>query len=115
MMTASTGSVQMVVSVDHIHKAGSTNEKREDPVSRLPACKLHPVSNTNKVPRLQYFSLQSNGTWQEDSGLAKTFEAVERSGNPGNSNGDVPSGDDQSVRGMLYNMENLRKRPGAED
>ncbi|KAF1836656.1 guanine-N(7)--methyltransferase subunit TRM82 [Decorospora gaudefroyi] len=86
----------MVVSIDNIHKPGSTTEARED-----------------KVSRLQIFSQQQDGQWQEDASMEdalKSFadqgldEQVERA-----------SDDGKAVRDMLYNMENLRKRPGAED
>ncbi|USP77250.1 tRNA (guanine-N(7)-)-methyltransferase non-catalytic subunit TRM82 [Curvularia clavata] len=87
------GSVRMVVSIDNIHKPGSTTEKRED-----------------QVPGLQCFSLQPQGSWQEDAGLAKTLEGLGRSGN---TTGDDRDG--QALRSMLYNIENLRKRPGADD
>jgi tRNA (guanine-N(7)-)-methyltransferase subunit TRM82 len=66
-----------------------------------------------KVPKLQCFSLQPDGLWQEDAELAKTLESFERSGSTASS--DVQGADDQAVRSMLYNIENLRKRPGAED
>lgn len=91
-----TGSVRIVVSIDNVHKPGSTTEKRED-----------------QVPKLQCFSLQPEGLWQEDAELAKVLESFERSSNTANSS--VQGADDDAVRSILYNIENLRKRPGAED
>ncbi|EUC48771.1 hypothetical protein COCMIDRAFT_33844 [Bipolaris oryzae ATCC 44560] len=91
-----TGSVRIVVSIDNVNKPGSTTEKRED-----------------HVPKLQCFSLQPGGLWQEDAELAKVLESFERSGNTANSS--IQGADDDGVRGILYNIENLRKRPGAED
>lgn len=108
-----TGSVRIVVSIDNVHKPGSTTEKREDQVSSLFTYMRESLLTQKKVPKLQCFSLQPEGLWQEDVELAKGLETFERSGNTANSR--VQGADDDAVRTILYNVENLRKRPGAED
>ncbi|KAJ4344906.1 tRNA (guanine-N(7)-)-methyltransferase non-catalytic subunit trm82 [Ascochyta clinopodiicola] len=99
----------IVVSIDHVHKPGSTTEVREE----------------RDASRLQCFSTEGDGHWQEDS---HTLEALRSFHDQvfdvdvGASGGDVAdassglgSTDDKALRDMLYNVENLRKRPGAED
>lgn len=108
-----TGSVRIIVSIDNVHKPGSTTEKREDQVSGLLAYICESLLTWKKVPKLQCFSFQPEGLWQEDTELAKELESFERSGNTANSS--VQGADDDGVRSILYNIENLRKRPGAED
>ncbi|CAI9625604.1 unnamed protein product [Alternaria burnsii] len=87
----STGSLKLAVSIDSVQKPGSTTEVRED-----------------KVPRLQCLARQQAGGWHEDPELANTLKIFEQGG-------DKLLADDKAVRDMLYNVENLRKRPGAED
>ncbi|KAF1839900.1 tRNA methyltransferas-like protein [Cucurbitaria berberidis CBS 394.84] len=113
---SSPDSCVVVVSIDNIHTPGSTTEVRD---------------NDKNPPRLQCFSNQQNGQWQEDAStqaLLGWFEneglevIVERAS--GGDAADSKSGngtrlgsaDDKAVRDMhYYHVENLRKRPGAED
>ncbi|KAI4918983.1 tRNA (guanine-N(7)-)-methyltransferase non-catalytic subunit trm82 [Alternaria infectoria] len=91
IIRTSTGPLKLAVSIDNIQKPGSTTEVRED-----------------TAPRLQYFARQQDGTWHADAELAETLKSFEQGG-------DDRLADDKAVRDMLYNVENLRKRPGAED
>ncbi|KAI4661583.1 uncharacterized protein J4E78_004372 [Alternaria triticimaculans] len=91
IIRTSTGPLNLAVSIDNIQKPGSTTEVRED-----------------TAPRLQYFARQHDGTWHADAELAETLKSFDQGGND-------RLADDKAVRDMLYNVENLRKRPGAED
>ncbi|KAF2132942.1 hypothetical protein P153DRAFT_373589 [Dothidotthia symphoricarpi CBS 119687] len=90
-------SCTVFVAIDHVHKPGSTVLVRDD----------------QNAPRLQCFS-NTDGRWQED---VTTEEAVGWFGSQGQE--DSRAGpeliDEKALRDMLYNVENLRKRPGAED
>lgn len=111
LVRTSTGSSTIVVSIDNIHKLGSTTEVRDEKVSSLPSIEMSLVPNITKVPRLQYFAIDQDGQWQ-DADMREAldnFESVDTIG--GNFN--LP--DEKAVRDLLYNVENLRKRPGAED
>jgi tRNA (guanine-N(7)-)-methyltransferase subunit TRM82 len=57
---------------------------------------------------LQCLARQQAGGWHEDPELANMLKIFEQGG-------DKLLADDKAVRDMLYNVENLRKRPGAED
>jgi tRNA (guanine-N(7)-)-methyltransferase subunit TRM82 len=57
---------------------------------------------------LQYFAKKQDGIWNEDAELADILKSFEQ-------RGDDLHADDKAIRDMLYNVENLRKRPGAED
>ncbi|KAF1999494.1 tRNA methyltransferas-like protein [Amniculicola lignicola CBS 123094] len=96
-----------IVSIDNIHKPGSTTEIRED----------------EGPNRLQCFSCKGN-EWHEDSDVMAKLEWLNRRalGDEGDSGTDskVTSqsprrADEKALRDILYGMENLRKRPGAED
>ncbi|KZM18532.1 tRNA (guanine-N(7)-)-methyltransferase non-catalytic subunit trm82 [Ascochyta rabiei] len=96
----------LVVSIDHVYKSGSTKEVRED----------------RDVSRLHCFSTQGNGDWQEDSHTLEALRSfhdqvfdVEVGASGGDFSSGLGSADDKALRDMLYNVENLRKRPGAED
>ncbi|KAI4701594.1 hypothetical protein J4E81_003334 [Alternaria sp. BMP 2799] len=91
IIRTSTGPLKLAVSIDNTQKPGSTTEVRDD-----------------KAPRLQYFARQQDGTWHADAELAETLKSFEQGG-------DDRLADDKAVRDVLYNVENLRKRPGAED
>jgi tRNA (guanine-N(7)-)-methyltransferase subunit TRM82 len=111
-------SATIVVSIDNVHKAGSTTEVR---------------TSQSNTPRVQSFSSQSDGQWTEDpiTSILGLFNMQARSdigpegaiggdvatdsSAAGNGNGGLGSADDKALRDMLYNVENLRKRPGAED
>ncbi|KAJ8108401.1 hypothetical protein OPT61_g8199 [Boeremia exigua] len=99
-----------VVSIDHVHKPGSTKEAREE----------------KDVHRLQCFFSQENGNWEEDSHTSEALKSlhdqvfdVETGGiggdDPAPGKKGLGSADDKALRDMLYSVENLRKRPGAED
>jgi tRNA (guanine-N(7)-)-methyltransferase subunit TRM82 len=62
---------------------------------------------------LQYLSQQQDGRWQEDVNMAKTMESSAHAELKVQL--DLSTVDEKAVRDMLYNVENLRKRPGAED
>ncbi|KAF2681858.1 hypothetical protein K458DRAFT_371103 [Lentithecium fluviatile CBS 122367] len=98
----------VVVSVDHMHKPGSTTEIRLN----------HGTS------RLQYYAYQQDGQWSEDSSLADALEwfngeaghADNRAGvSSGGASGAPLTVDEKALRDMLYGVENLRKRPGSDD
>lgn len=72
--------------------------------------KLIGAQNTH---RLQCFS-GTNGQWQEDASVKGILAWFESQGQEGSKAG-LESVDEKAVRDMLYNVENLRKRPGAED
>jgi tRNA (guanine-N(7)-)-methyltransferase subunit TRM82 len=109
---SSTVSSTIVVSIDNMHKPGSTTEMRDDKVSNVSSIEASAVLNTTKVPRLQYFSVAQDGQWREDSATREAFEEFEGVNTIG-ANCNLP--DEKAVRDMLYHVENLRKRPGAED
>ncbi|KAH7077021.1 guanine-N(7)--methyltransferase subunit TRM82 [Paraphoma chrysanthemicola] len=98
----SQGSYTAVVSIDNIHKPGSTTELRSD----------------GNAPRLQYFSKLDDGSWQEDSSLNQVLADFAERGHAldveaGNGSAAAPEG--KTLRDILYSVEKLRKRPGAED
>lgn len=69
---------------------------------------------------MQYFSRSAGEQWREDLNLQPTFVAFEYGGSKLRREGaadasGLGSADDKAVRDILYNVENLRKRPGAED
>ncbi|KAF1969035.1 guanine-N(7)--methyltransferase subunit TRM82 [Bimuria novae-zelandiae CBS 107.79] len=90
-----------VISIDHVHEPGSTSVVRTEPLAS----------------RLQYLSRQS-GEWREDKTLSKALEGFSRAvqGDAGiDAECSSSKGDDKALRDMLYGVENLRKRPGAEE
>ncbi|OAL55663.1 hypothetical protein IQ07DRAFT_529398 [Pyrenochaeta sp. DS3sAY3a] len=106
----SSGSCTAVVSVDNMHKPNSTTEVRVD----------------NDVPRLQCLTSAQGAQWQEDLKAQDALQwftqqgHVERRGGgetaSGNGSGSgLGSAADKAGRDMLYHVENLRKRPGADD
>ncbi|KAF1944099.1 guanine-N(7)--methyltransferase subunit TRM82 [Clathrospora elynae] len=97
LIQTSIASSTMIVSIDNIHKPGSTTGVRDD----------------KDVSRFQYFSMQQGSTWREDASIGEALRSFERSADATNSKSS--SADDKAVRDMLYSVENLRKRPGAED
>lgn len=62
--------------------------------------------------RLLYLSQQS-GEWREEQTVAKGLEELSRTV-PGGIR-DTGKEGDKALRDLLYGVENLRKRPGAED
>lgn len=78
-----------------------------------------------QVSRLQCFSKQEAGQWQEDATIQEklaSFESQTSDKQLGRlSNGEATDTDVglaliyNKVRDVLYSVENLRKRPGAED
>jgi tRNA (guanine-N(7)-)-methyltransferase subunit TRM82 len=68
------------------------------------------------ISRLQSFSVPQNGQWQEDGNMREILQwfnaqqtGVQSQGEPDN------DGQAKAARDILYNVETLRKRPGAED
>jgi tRNA (guanine-N(7)-)-methyltransferase subunit TRM82 len=114
----------MIVSVDNVHKPGSTTEIRDDQVSkhfpRLAALRRSEANTQHQGgARLQCFSRQG-GKWRNDSSTEEAMKPFVEEGSrvgPSASSGPGPmgSGDDKAVRDIIYHVENLRKRPGAED
>ncbi|KAH7399259.1 tRNA methyltransferase-like protein [Pyrenochaeta sp. MPI-SDFR-AT-0127] len=93
-----TGAASIIaVAIDNVHKAGSTTAVRDD----------------EGVSRMQCFSKLGSGEWREDASAHGTLAWFESQGR-GNGAGQG-SADEKAVRDILYNVENLRKRPGAED
>ncbi|KAF1932480.1 uncharacterized protein M421DRAFT_417201 [Didymella exigua CBS 183.55] len=101
-----------VVSIDNVHKPASTKEVRED----------------EEIHRLQCFSSLENGKWQEDSHTSEVLKSFHEQvfdveagasggddSTTGNGKGGLGAADDKALRDMLYSVENLRKRPGAEE
>ncbi|KAF1912259.1 guanine-N(7)--methyltransferase subunit TRM82 [Ampelomyces quisqualis] len=93
----------MIVSVDNVHTPGSTAERR----------------GNQDASRLQCFATQADGQWSEDAGIREALNIFAEAGcnidtafNDGPSSGPTES---KGVRDILYHVENLRKRPGAED
>lgn len=90
----SPGASTAVVSVDSLHIRGSTTETRKDEV----------------FPRLQFFSYQQSGQWQEDEAGEQKFQWFSRDAGRGEQ-----SSDEKAIRDILYGAENLRKRPGQDE
>ncbi|KAF2705255.1 guanine-N(7)--methyltransferase subunit TRM82 [Pleomassaria siparia CBS 279.74] len=93
-----------VVSVDNVHKPGSTTE-----------------TLANEGPsRLQSFAYQQDGTWGEDLIVGKKLEGFNRRAWAENSSGGAAKleksrlADEKAVQDILYGVENLRKRAGVE-
>ncbi|KAJ4372149.1 tRNA (guanine-N(7)-)-methyltransferase non-catalytic subunit trm82 [Neocucurbitaria cava] len=106
------GSCMAVVSIDNVHKPGSTTEGRAD----------------KNLSRLQCFSSQRAGHWQQDASMPELLGGFEsrsagevdgrKSGAQAEEGMRPGSADDKAVRAtqtLYYHVENLRKRPGAED
>lgn len=95
-----------VVSVDNVHEPGSTSSLRQG----------------GRSPRLQMFKINSSETWEPYSGIDKDLEwfsyeapmgraADGEAGEPGY----VIVEDEKMMRDLLYGVENLRKRAGADE
>jgi tRNA (guanine-N(7)-)-methyltransferase subunit TRM82 len=71
------------------------------------------------VSRLQFVANEADGQWRKDVKMDEALNFFTEAGsrlNPDASDGPGPgAGDDKAVRDILYHVENLRKRPGAED
>jgi len=113
-------SKSIIVSIDNVHKPGSTTEVRDNNV-RVPTHDATTWTDTSQdTPRLQYFSRTTGEQWQEDASLQEKFSAFVNGGSKLSSqkveDGAGPgSTGDKALRDILYNVENLRKRPGTED
>lgn len=122
----------VVVSIDHVHRPGSTKEVRENKASDQTISFVSLLLTTMQdASRLQSFFTSGDGKWQEDTHTLealKSFHEQVFDVEVGASGGDVAtdssaagygkglgSADDKALRDMLYSVENLRKRPGAED
>ncbi|KAI8940230.1 tRNA (guanine-N(7)-)-methyltransferase non-catalytic subunit trm82, variant 2 [Plenodomus lindquistii] len=86
-----------VVSIDNIHKPGSTTEPRAD-----------------KVSRVQYLSRGRNGLWQEDAEASVPLASFEQADGAA-TGAERSTTEAKAIQSMLYGVENLRKRPGSED
>lgn len=68
---------------------------------------------------MQYFSPQSDGQWHENTSIKDVLGPFAEEGSKLDldpSAGPGPaSADDKALRNILYHVESLRKRPGAED
>jgi tRNA (guanine-N(7)-)-methyltransferase subunit TRM82 len=68
---------------------------------------------------LHLVAKEADGQWRQDVKIKETLNVSAEAGSKLNldpSDGPGPgAGDDKAVRDMLYHVENLRKRPGAED
>jgi tRNA (guanine-N(7)-)-methyltransferase subunit TRM82 len=68
---------------------------------------------------LHLVAKEADGQWRQDVKMKETLNFFAEAGSKLNldpSDGPGPgAGDDKAVRDMLYHVENLRKRPGAED
>ncbi|KAH7124045.1 guanine-N(7)--methyltransferase subunit TRM82 [Dendryphion nanum] len=90
----------VVVAIDNVHKAGSIKEIREETDGCLLEC----------------FSLQPDGQWKVDATMTSNLDSLSRelqSISKGTNAG--PAGTEKALCDLLYGIENLRKRPGAED
>jgi tRNA (guanine-N(7)-)-methyltransferase subunit TRM82 len=70
------------------------------------------------VSPLQTFSTQQDGLWQEDTSVLTALEWFRVQGtetSTDSSGGDAAGVAQKALRDVLYSVENLRKRPGAED
>ncbi|KAF2636624.1 guanine-N(7)--methyltransferase subunit TRM82 [Massarina eburnea CBS 473.64] len=101
------GARTAVVSVDHMHKAGSTTQIRDD----------------QGVSRIQCFSIAQDGQWARDDTLTEPLawfshdagEGEHADGRAAGTDDDTArAGFSKKVRTILYGVGNLRKRPEAE-
>jgi len=94
-----------MVAIDQTHEPGSTTVRRQE---------------VDAPSRVQVFSRNSSGRW------GNTFEFEETLGKLNNQADTVfggveaaadvePSGNQNAIQDILYGIENLRKRPGAEE
>lgn len=73
------------------------------------------------ISPLQFFSVQHDGQWQKDDNLRDVlqwFGAQETGAQSANGHSEGELNKDEkakAVRDILYHVETLRKRPGAED
>lgn len=109
-----------IVSVDNVHKPGSTTEVRDNKVSvRSDNVIVYANAVQQDASRLQYFSRSAREQWHEDAKLQSTFGAFAERGSKmvsqGAEDGTPASTNDKALRDILYSVENLRKRPGTED
>ncbi|KAL5385388.1 hypothetical protein DPSP01_004845 [Paraphaeosphaeria sporulosa] len=95
------------VSIDHVHQPGSKHELRQE----------------SGASRLQCLSNHNSGEWEDDETLTEALERFSRSMPNGARESGTASETDRgkadnkakALRDLLYGVENLRKRPGAED
>ena len=111
-----------VISIDNVHQPGSIQEARQEPVSYSPNLNLNTANASQGASRLQYLSNRS-GEWEDDKTLTESLERFSRPKPNGLRESAIASeagrgkADDKAkaLRDLLYGVENLRKRPGAED
>lgn len=99
-----------VVSVDSLHVRGSTTETRKDEVSFLVTFRCTASNSTKAIPRLQFFTYQQGGQWQENETGEQKFQWFIKDAGRGEQ-----SSDEKAIRAILYSAETLRKRPGQEE
>jgi tRNA (guanine-N(7)-)-methyltransferase subunit TRM82 len=113
-----------VVSIDNVHLAGFTTDVREDEVSEHAGdVSWHELMQPQQgVHRLQSFLMQDDGQWAEEAMTGSVLDWFSREatsdktrGSEGRGNGASTETAAKRLRDMLYGVENLRKRPGAED
>jgi tRNA (guanine-N(7)-)-methyltransferase subunit TRM82 len=117
----------VVVSVDNVHKPGSTTVVRDANVSLLRVfTSLFVLTRLlQDASPLEQFS-RVDGAWREDISMKQALEWFAQQGTKKHvkraTDGDTAeevsgagSIDHKALRDILYHVENLRKRPGAED
>ncbi|KAF2442314.1 tRNA methyltransferas-like protein [Karstenula rhodostoma CBS 690.94] len=101
------GGAIAAISIDHVHHPGSTQEVRQEP----------------GASRLQCLSNYNSGEWEDDKTLTGSLERFSRpmpneereSGIASEADRGKADNKAKALRDLLYGVENLRKRPGAED
>lgn len=112
-----------VISIDHVHQPGSIQEVRQEPVSYSPNLNANTANASQGASRLQCLSNRRSGEWEDDKTLTESLERFSRPKPNGLRESAIASEagrgkvDDKAkaLRDLLYGVENLRKRPGAED
>ncbi|KAL6712080.1 tRNA (guanine-N(7)-)-methyltransferase non-catalytic subunit trm82 [Coniothyrium glycines] len=103
----------LVVSVDTVHKPGSSMELRDDHVSPLQCfskCGADAwVEDTSLRNRLNWFELRGAELPAQASITEVTVDNASGNGTS------QRSAEGKTLRDILYSIENLRKRPGAEE
>lgn len=111
------GGLIAVVSIDNVHEAAIKSDVGKEGVGLRRNHVSNTANNTSQFnPRLQYLSQQS-GRWEEDERLAKALEGFSRSVGDDGSDAATNRGKEsyKALQDVLYGVEKLRKRPGAED
>jgi tRNA (guanine-N(7)-)-methyltransferase subunit TRM82 len=67
------------------------------------------------VSRLQFVAKEADAQWRKNVKMGEALSFFTEAGGLDPDGPGSGAGDDKAVRDMLYHVENLRKRPGAED